>query len=49
LSQPQAVDAAFAAQAADVRAAAARLRGRAVVTPLLDYPSISARGSAFGY
>jgi hypothetical protein len=43
LSQPQAVDAAFAAQAADVRAAAARLRGRAVVTPLLDYPSISAR------
>ena len=43
MSQRQAVDAVFAAQAADVRAAAARLRGRAVVTPLLDYPLISAR------
>jgi threonine dehydratase len=34
---------AFAASAADVRQAAERLRGRAVVTPLLDYPLISER------
>jgi threonine dehydratase len=34
---------AFAADVADVRAAAERLRGRAVVTPLLDYPLISER------
>ncbi len=33
----------LAASAADVRAAAERIRGRAVVTPLLDYPLVSER------
>lgn len=33
----------FAATAADIRTAAERLRGRAVLTPLLDYPLISER------
>nr|WP_298688964.1 threonine/serine dehydratase [uncultured Dongia sp.] len=34
---------ALAATAADVKTAAERLRGRAVLTPLLDYPLLSAR------
>lgn len=33
----------FAATAADIRTAAERLRGRAVLTPLLDFPLISER------
>jgi threonine dehydratase len=36
-------DAPLAASAADVKAAAERLRGRIVLTPLLDYPLISER------
>ncbi|WP_374382909.1 threonine/serine dehydratase [Dongia sp.] len=33
----------LAASVADIRAAAERLRGRAVITPLLDYPLVSER------
>ncbi|WP_374314273.1 threonine/serine dehydratase [Dongia sp.] len=43
MSVPIQAEAAFAASAADVRKAAERLQGRAVVTPLLDYPLVSER------
>ncbi len=43
MSVPIQAEAALAASAADVQKAAERLQGRAVVTPLLDYPLVSER------
>lgn len=43
MSQATQAAAPFAATIADVKAAAERIRGRAVVTPLLDFPLVSQR------